>query len=1546
MGNTERVGHGSHGSSNISEQTTGKNETGRVFLTPDGLKKLANIEEYSQDSDGAVAQEYTYALISLGFSVKQGRKGLEVSKNEGKKAKTVLNPTTVRSFIQERARELLPIPVVDEPKVAEVAQNVKEPGSPNISRETHASHKGVPPMVWEYVSRLNPEGVDNKSAWPKEVLETLTYIGATDIQIGDTNRISFMVPDRGGVEIVEKNLSRKGAEFFLKKRSLVEETFRNKSKNKEAKKKTPIEQGNPPLDKKVDGDIRGNIIPVAIDGQTSNRAESKQETGEVVPVVPWSPDILSQLRETYDDVQVVDGNVVCTLASDGFNGEKVTRYTPEEARNFLSLFKDTGDFPEVDNVPQVHNSGEGALEKEILDGLRGDAPVADGINRERIALAQGNAEDAVIVEEKTGEQIQDEIKARVAHRREIFASIPPDDKEDSESSQEVEARIREVLSTSSFEELYTIIDSYEEVQGSKQTYTAERLKELIEAFRRSGSDSDLERITNTYKIRDKVIELYTTEYEKELEKKVSAERESMMKEQNEGKTEEEVNNKINEEKAQAALGQFVAVEKRLVEDRKEAIAYTKMKPIVEPSERWNAPQKEFLEKQKAELIRRQKEKTFNVQNALHSEMHKKEQQAKILGEKEKVRDAFGKEFEKFESRFGISREELARIPGFEKLELGQMKLAYANLEEYASSKEDGFIKSVWKGIRMTDKEKVAGGMEQYGEVLTSLVSSLETYGPKVHVGPFGDLSPDLVDINFHGKRGERGPQWIAAREVNRTAQALTKLSPSWLENGMGTTLDKMPKVLSFFNKFLPSQKRMEEFKRGQKSFELAKEKLATAMREAGESDGVIAQKLIEVDGRVAQLQYLQNAPEAVAEIQSIPDESVWKRIGKAMIKKENIAYFAGGFLSRAALSGVMGVVAGPLVATTIGGIRGWNRAAAELRERDRQARAGKSDTSKEALNIVHASQEMNINGEVQDRGMTQRMQLIINEVYQINEKIAVASERRDDDALSHLNEERDKIVRRLGSRAEYALDKLNLHRINFGTPDTRAKNMADFFEVLGIAQAMVADTVIKDTNILSYKSRIAEELDKLLSKREQTIHDARLSRKRMQTIQAMVISAGFSGAGVLAAHEVAVDRFGLGEKVKDLAQSAKEYVGWGNGTSSLAEATRGATSSEALTQPIVEGVQAPYSAEPYTVKSGDTLSQILKDKLEEGTRDIGSGRVQNTAMMDVLRSLTPEQLKEIGVTSGNMNLIRPGETINIDKLTGMYDAKLSAEGGGTLFSPPSQAGIQSERLVPGPRVNSDDPTRIDLGRQEPIVPAASPDLVSAESIAQNAEYQSSLTESRLGAATFPQESDNDIIPRNEWTAKPEAPQFPSAIESSPRLVNTFIKPYMPLNEFEALRNQPITAIDVRGMDVSKGIPPSVQKLSALREILVKQFGVMPQVVDNKVETVGEYLTRATATIEKDFTGTPEGVANMKQVMNEYNKLVYAIDRATPTTPSGQGMYAQNKIPMTNAEKVANFLRTPPPPDTVYEPYKIIPGTNKGERRLTDAARQLFRGRKS
>jgi hypothetical protein len=604
------------------------------------------------------------------------------------------------------------------------------------------------------------------------------------------------------------------------------------------------------------------------------------------------------------------------------------------------------------------------------------------------------------------------------------------------------------------------------------------------------------------------------------------------------------------------------------------------------------------------------------------------------------------------TQFNITPEDIKSIEGFDRLSVGQQKficenlaqLTLGNVQEEAAglvSKSVGMRRSqmmenygrvlggVLAGAREVltrghtklqaqkevDARMRGGGMQEHGALLAELVRNMSEKGPRIHDDGRGGLIVDLLNIRDRAtEKSLRNEEWFAMNELNAAAHELAQTPAAWGEQTLGVDMGLKWDITRFFKEKVGRTKgavQESAYTKRVEIYEHAKRNLEEILHKKGDSDLKIAQILIGLDSRVYELQTLQTNPNAMEELAAIKDKDFVTESVKQFFKGPG-AYMAIGALGRTLAGATVGFFGAPIVAGALGSVRSWNRTAAELRERDRNARAGVRDTKSGALNVVaaeRAEQIVMVNGQPMQNGLTAKLARLLSE--------AQAAE----------GDKKERLLAQLRTRVEYVHDKERLRRIDYGTATGRVSRHAALTETLAQALVYLAEEELAaSAEVKQRTEKTRDRLARTLSRAEQAIIAARLKGRKSDLVRSAGIAASFSLAGALIAdylHTDPVSRGGEGAAVPD------------TGSAEMAEAAS-------------KTLQAPY-----TIKHGDTLWDILSQKTS--LAELGETRARENAVANIVKSLTPAELQEIGVTSGDARLIYPGDTINMEKLSGLLN---------------------------------------------------------------------------------------------------------------------------------------------------------------------------------------------------------------------------------------------------------------------------------------------------
>jgi hypothetical protein len=662
----------------------------------------------------------------------------------------------------------------------------------------------------------------------------------------------------------------------------------------------------------------------------------------------------------------------------------------------------------------------------------------------------------------------------------------------------------------------------------------------------------------------------------------------------------------------------------------------------------------------------------------------------------------------FDSQFGISAEELTQIEGFDNLTLPQQKLVYENLvqsalghvkEESLSqySKEQSakraeannpygkLIGNVWAGIRSVltkdfnlikiEKEIIAkfanGGLLTHRAILEQLVRGV----PRVHQDEkTGEILVDLVNMKLD--RDNRSAEYEAVRKLNDVAHKFAKIPLAWREDTLGVDGGKEKEwgiTKMFKERFSESRKHHLKYEESEKAFNDARGKLELTLKAGGRKDKEIAQILLGVDSRVNQLQFIQTSPDAVAELGNIKDKNIYIQTAKSLFMsgpgfgKSGLGYVALGSVVRTMTASLLGGFAAPVVSSCIAASKSWSKTAAELRERDRNARRGIKDNSEDALNIVSADT------------LAKKTKLLIDRYNALQEKIP----RQLSEGADSADDLRKEIalLEQIKERIAYIHDKQKLNKVDYGARGQSIGKQVELYELLGEATVLVHDWVDPhDEKHVSNRERHIERLIRDTIAHESDI-DAKRRSYRMKELAKQAAKAGlFAVAGYLIMDhfkDLSAERAQILKESGEVAPAGSHAV-----TESVADAAGAhapapkspevgsvlsreqgsgdlSVKKEASLDNLAE-VPKVEALKPYSIKSGDTLTKILKEQLPV-IKKIDSPLDKDRALANLFRLLKSDDLNAIGLRSGVADSIYAGETIDLDKLN-----KIIGEKGGIV----------------------------------------------------------------------------------------------------------------------------------------------------------------------------------------------------------------------------------------------------------------------------------------
>jgi hypothetical protein len=316
---------------------------------------------------------------------------------------------------------------------------------------------------------------------------------------------------------------------------------------------------------------------------------------------------------------------------------------------------------------------------------------------------------------------------------------------------------------------------------------------------------------------------------------------------------------------------------------------------------------------------------------------------------------------------------------------------------------------------------------------------------------------------------------LAIADFNKKANEFTKIPYEWGQEKKG--------------------KHKKAYDEARAEYETARNDLLQAKtHEKTDKDrpDIIVATIMQADNAVQMEQLLNTHPEfekALNDFEKSGSGMELARTGKKFLESatlERLGLLAGGAGARTLVKGVavfsgapiITAIAAPIVGGAVGYLRGKFRAKDELTKRQKGARHGKKDESKEATNTESAE------------NLSERMVAMLETLKNV-----------------HTGEQYKKRLDQIKRRIEYTQSKLKGGLVDFGDAKTALINQFNLISNLNTAltiSASMEETVRKDVD---------ERLDRFLSYRGEKIEKAQSEFIKKQARKGMIYGASFALAG-------------------------------------------------------------------------------------------------------------------------------------------------------------------------------------------------------------------------------------------------------------------------------------------------------------------------------------------------------------------------------------------------------------------------------------------------
>lgn len=539
-------------------------------------------------------------------------------------------------------------------------------------------------------------------------------------------------------------------------------------------------------------------------------------------------------------------------------------------------------------------------------------------------------------------------------------------------------------------------------------------------------------------------------------------------------------------------------------------------------------------------------------------------------------------------QFGISTEEISRIEGFSELTIGQRLLVAENLKQITLGRIQEEAQDQFK--QETKEAKFFGRIWKNISKTYQIAKHEKAAKEDFEKGGIAQHGEIVTRLVRWASEGP-GVEILENGELELQYAPLSKeFSPEQTEKAkhFNTVANAFSRIPHEWAYVTADSSQRKTFEQTKQEYEAAKKELYGVYSSMGPEEMV--RTVAKLDRDVAMNQFLNTHPDAEEALMKIENEDAWK-IGLKRAVTERALYAGMGALGRTVSAGLLGVFAAPVVASAIGGWRAHTRAKETLVERDVLARRGVEDTSAEARNIVDGED------------LRAKIERTVN---RINET--------DDPA------KKQKLTSSLLARVEYTQGKIDAGLINFGSlKEDRINNQYELLKALSFAKATAS------TESGRHNTELEKRLDQYLEFKDEKISSAQKTYVRREIVKGATMGAAYAG---------------LGYAITDIAAGKLGGIGWWGSSAVVAE-----TGAEAVTSDI-----------KHVVESGDNVWNIVKENLSERGLLKNMNRAEQTYLIDSIKdefaALSPEELKAIGISSGNVDMLEVGDTLDLSRVLG------------------------------------------------------------------------------------------------------------------------------------------------------------------------------------------------------------------------------------------------------------------------------------------------------
>ena len=633
------------------------------------------------------------------------------------------------------------------------------------------------------------------------------------------------------------------------------------------------------------------------------------------------------------------------------------------------------------------------------------------------------------------------------------------------------------------------------------------------------------------------------------------------------------------------------------------------------------------------------------------------------------------------SGFSLSYDDLLKIDGFSDLSLGKKLMLVENFKQLVlgriqdeardaydeNLKEKSWLGKIWQKasaayqIRKLERMKAVeirhGGIDIHKDILEELVRGAKI-SPDVEVLENGDFEVLYAEYLEDMTKSDR----VIVDKFNKIANRFGRIPDDWKHNK---------------NKKQQYESVENEYKEALSSL------LALRAKFFGEKDSLVY--INKLNGSVRVNQFLTSHPDVDSALLDIRDNTMWQSAVFNVFTERGI-YVGLGALTRTLSASFLGALGAPLAASFLGGLKAVDRAKKSIEERKERLRKGgvsddkksewanriKGETSKQDIEKLNKERYLEGGGVVDADKLLSSARYLAEKINRTDDEIwEVIKDRRsiknikditDDEKRSLIQKERERLVESLKVRSYYIKRKIDEGRVNYGKdPKERLSNIYDLSLVLGNMGASI--------EVSKNNDELLKRLNKYLSFKDMKISEAQSDYIKKEVIKGVFLGASFAVAGRVLADVFLGDSADTARKESvyqgDSVVSDKDIIdldnfednserakGFGKGEGGVLECSDSMV-QDATNMAEARGVE-DVSSLVYEVKKGDSLWKIIEKKLEEDGVLDGLSKEKRTYVIDFMKDkfadMDKETLKEIGISSGDIDRLKVGDSIDLSSV--------------------------------------------------------------------------------------------------------------------------------------------------------------------------------------------------------------------------------------------------------------------------------------------------------